>query len=702
MRIILSVSLLAALLALPQGTGAPLDPTAAKPPLARTIPKKDTLHGDTRVDDYYWLREKTNPAVTAYLEAENAYTAAVMKPTEPLQLALYKEMRGRIKEADLSVPYRLGDYWYYMRTRQGEQYPIYCRKKGNLEAEETILLDLNALAQGQPFLGLGAFTVSDDGNLLAYSTDVTGFREYTLHVKDLRSGKLLADRIARVNSVVWAGDNQTLFYVTSDAAKRPYRLYRHRLGSTDDKLIYEEKDELYRVFAWRSRDRAYLFAESSSSLTTEVRYLPSGKPTEDWRVVLPRRTGHEYHVDHRDGLFYIRTNQDAKNFRLVTAPVADPRPSNWKELIPHRPNVLLSGVDLFVHHCVTAEREDGLPQLTVRDLRTGASQRIEFPEPVYTVFGDTNPEFQTTVFRFHYQSLVTPEAVLEYDLERHKRKLLKETEVLGGYDPARYTSERIFATATDGTRIPISLVYKKGSERNGRQPLLLYGYGAYGFSLPVMFSSARLSLLDRGVIFAQAHIRGGSEMGQFWHDQGKMLAKRNTFTDFIAAADYLVAQKYTSRDRLAVMGRSAGGLLIGAVLNLRPDLCKAAVLEVPFVDAINTMLDASLPLTVGEYLEWGNPNVKAEYEYIKSYCPYTNIAARDYPAILVKTSFNDSQVMYWEPAKYVAKLRALKTDKNPLLLQTNMAAGHGGASGRYDALRETAFTYAFLLSELGQ
>jgi oligopeptidase B len=680
---------------------AQVDPNGAAPPVAKRIPRTFTLHGDTLVDNYFWLREKSNPEVIRYLEAENAYTNAVMKPTERFQENLYKEMLARIKETDLSVPYRLGNYWYYTRTEQGQQYAIHCRKRGSLEAKEEVTLDLNEHAKGQKFLSLGLFTISDDGNLLAYTTDVSGFREYTLSVKDLRTGALLPDRIAKVRAAVWAADNQTVLYVTEDAAKRPYRLYRHVLGSSKDELVYEEKDELYRLAVRRSRDKAYLFAVSASSTTTEVRALPSDRPTAAWRVLLPRQADHEYHVDHRDGLFYLRTNKDAKNFRLVTAPVADSRPENWKEVIGHRAEVLLENVELFANHCVVAEREGGLPRRRVLDLRTGNAHALAFPEPVYAVFGEANPEFQTTVFRFGYQSLVTPRSVFDYDMDSRKRTLLKQTEVLGGYDAARYTSERIFATAPDGTRIPVSLVYRKDVRRDGTSPLLLYGYGSYGSSLPITFSSHRLSLLDRGVVYALAHIRGGKEMGQAWHDQGKMLSKRNTFTDFIAAAEHLIAQRYTSKERLVIEGGSAGGLLIGAVVNLRPDLCKTAVLNVPFVDVINTMLDPSLPLTVQEYLEWGNPNVKQDYDYIKTYCPYTNLATKDYPAMLVRTALNDSQVMYWEPAKYVAKLRATKTDENVLLLKTNMAAGHGGASGRYDALRETAFTYAFILNQLG-
>lgn len=681
--------------------GAQLDPRAATPPVAKKVAKELTLHDDVRVDNYFWLREKKNPDVIAYLEAENAYTAAVMKPTEKLQEKLYQEMLGHIKQTDLTVPYRKGDYTYYSRTEEGKQYPIHCRKENLPDAKEQITLDLNELAKGEKFLSLAVYLVSDDGNLLAYSTDVTGFRQYTLWIKDLRTGQLLPDRIDKVVTAAWAADNRTLFYTAEDAAKRSYRLYRHVFGSSSDDLVYEEKDELYRIFLSRSRDKAYLFLSSGSSITTEVRALPSATPKGEWKVILPREIDHKYEVEHRNGLFYLMTNKNSKNYRLVTAPVADPEPKNWKEIIPHRDKVLLEDVEIFALHAVIRELENGLPVLRIMDLESNQVRPVAFSEPVFSVFPENNPEFQTNQFRFRYQSLVTPESVFEMDLSNGERKLLKQTEVLGGYDPTRYTSERIMAVAADGVKIPISLVYKKGLRRDAGNPLLLYGYGSYGFSLPIVFNSSRLSLLDRGVVYAMAHIRGGKEMGELWHDQGKMLFKRNTFTDFIAAADHLVQQGYTTRDRLAIEGGSAGGLLIGAVLNFRPDLCKAAVLHVPFVDVINTMLDETLPLTVGEFLEWGNPKVKKEYDYMKSYCPYTNIAAKDYPAMLIRTSLNDSQVMYWEPAKYVAKMRTMRTDANPLLLKVNMAAGHGGASGRYDFLKEVAFAYAFVLTELG-
>jgi len=677
------------------------DSNGTKPPVAKKAPKTFTVHGDTRTDNYYWLREKTNPEVIGYLEAENDYCSSVMKPTEAFQDALYKEILGRIKQTDLSVPYRLGDYYYYTRTEEGKQYPIYCRKRGSLEAKEEITLDLNELAKGHKFLGLGVYAVSDDGNLLAYSTDVTGFRQYTLQVKDLRTGETLPDRVEKTVSIVWAADNKTLFYTTEDHAKRPSTLYRHTLGSKSDELIYEEKDELYRLFASRSRDKAYIFIGSASSRETEFRFLASDRPAESPKLILQREKDHEYYIDHRKGLFYIRTNRGIRNYRVVNAPVADPRPENWKEFIPGNKDITIQNVELFATHAAISEREDGLPHIRIIDFDSSKSHRIKMTEPVYSVFSGGNPEFSTTTYRFNYQSLVTPSSVFDYDMKSRKRTLLKQTEVLGGYDPSRYTSERIYAIAADGTRIPISMVYKKGIKRDGTNPLLQYGYGSYGVSSSTGFSSSRLSLLDRGVIYAIAHIRGGGDMGEDWHEQGRMLKKKNTFTDFIDVADHLIKEKYTSKDRLVIEGGSAGGLLIGAVVNMRPDLCKAAILHVPFVDVINTMLDASLPLTVGEYLEWGNPNDKQYYEYMKSYCPYTNIAAKEYPAMLVRTSLNDSQVMYWEPAKYVARMRATRTDKNILLFKTNMGGGHGGASGRYDALKDQAFTYAFTFWQLG-
>jgi oligopeptidase B len=668
------------------------------PPIAARKPHPTTTHGDTREDDYYWLREKESAEVIAYLEAENAYANAL---TEPLQKQLYDEMLGRIQETDLSVPYRVGGYYYYSRTEEGKQYPIYCRKAGSLDADEQVVVDMNALAEGHPYCSIGAFTVSDDGNLLAYSTDFTGFRQYTLRVKDLTTGEHLPDEREKVVHVAWAADNRTLFYTVEDHAKRPYRVYRHALGATEDEYVYEDLDALYYVGVYRSRDKKYLFLQSEASTITEIRYFPADDVSANAKVIVPREADHEYSVDHRDGRFYIRTNKDATNFRLVTAPVESPGVENWTEIIPHRPEVNLADFDVFRDHLVLTEREGGLPRLRVRNLATGADHDITFPEPTYTVSGDANREFDTGVFRFRYSSMVTPSSVFDYDMETRERVLLKETPVLGGYDRTQYVSEYVHATAPDGTKVPISLVYKKGLPRDGSAPCYLYGYGSYGIVIPAGFDSNRFSLVDRGAVYAVAHIRGGGELGKPWHDAGKMMVKRNTFTDYIACAEHLIAEGYTSPRGIAAYGASAGGLLMGAVANLRPDLFKVVLPVVPFVDVLNTMLDDTLPLTVGEYLEWGNPNEPDAYAYMRTYCPYTNLEAKEYPAMLVRTSLNDSQVMYWEPAKYVAKLRALKTDANPLLFLTLMEAGHGGASGRYDALKDTALNYAFILQQWG-
>jgi oligopeptidase B len=672
------------------------------PPMAKKIPKTTNIHGETLIDNYFWLREKNNPEVMAYLEAENAYTEAAMKPTESLQATLYKEMVGHIKEKDQSVPYHDGDYFYYSRTEAGKQYPIYCRKRGSLNAKEEVTLDVNELAQGLKFMAIGRYNVSDDGNYLAYTTDSTGYRQYTLHVKDLRTGQMLPEKIERVGSVDWATDNKTLFYSTEDAVtKRSDKFFRHTIGSETSDLVYEDKDELFDLSGGRTRDRAMIFIASGSKTSTEFRYIPTDKPMDTPKVILPREADHEYSVDHRGDLFYIRTNLGAKNFRLVTAPVSDPQKKNWKEIIAPRADVKIDDIDMFANHMVVTELENGLQQLRVIDFKSNKSHRIEFPEPVYTAFVSTNPEFNTRVVRYSYQSLVTPSSTFDYDMDARRSVLLKQTEVPGGFDRANYKSERVFATASDGTKIPISVVYRKGIKMDGKAPLLLYGYGSYGISITPTFSSNRLSLLDRGVVYAIAHIRGGGELGEPWREAGRMMKKKNTFTDFISSAEYLINQKYTSSDRLIIQGGSAGGMLMGAVVNMRPDLFKAAVAQVPFVDIINTMLDASLPLTTSEYIEWGNPNEKAAYDYMKSYSPYDNIKAQNYPAMLIKVSLNDSQVPYWEGAKFAAKLRATKTDNNILLLKTNMGAGHGGSSGRYDALHEIAFDYAFMLNQFG-
>ncbi|HEX5707331.1 MAG TPA: S9 family peptidase [Pyrinomonadaceae bacterium] len=676
--------------------------TTPAAPAAKRVPKETKIHGLTLVDEYFWLREKTNPDVTAYLEAENAYTTAVMKPTEGFQEALYKEMLGRIKQTDTQVPYRQDGYYYYTRTVEGQQYPIYARKKGSLTAAEEVVLDLNELNKGHNYTALGNYAVSDDGNMLAYSIDHNGHRDYMLKVRDLRTGKDTED-LGKVVSAFWANDNRTLFYVTEDSAKRPHKLFRHTIGEPKEKdvLVYEEKDELYRLGAYRTRSRGYVLLESGSSTTTEARYIPADRPAESPKLIAPREEGHEYYPDHHGSSFYILTNDKGRNFRVVTAPVDAPARSNWKELVAHNPEVMLEATNFFKDFYVISERAKGLQRLRITDAKTAQSHYVEFPEPVYTAGLSVNREYDTDKLRYGYQSFSTPGSIYDYDLRTRKSELLKRQDVLGNFDPANYTSERIYAKAADGTLVPISLFYRKGTKRDGKSPVVLDGYGSYGIPRNVSFDSNRLSLVDRGVTWAVAHIRGGGDLGKPWHDAGKMMLKKNTFTDFITASEHLIKEKYTSSDRLVIRGGSAGGLLLGAVVNMRPELFKAAVNYVPFVDVVNTMLDASLPLTVQEYLEWGNPNEKEAFAYIKSYSPYDNIEAKAYPAMLVRVSLNDSQVPYWEGAKYVAKLRAMKTDKNVLLLKANMGAGHGGASGRYDALRDTAFDYAFILAQLG-
>jgi oligopeptidase B len=678
---------------------------AAAPPTAKAIHTENDINGGKLVDDYRWLRDKSNPEVAQYLNAENAYADSVMAPTAALQQKLYDEMVSHIKETDVNVPYKYGGYFYYSRWEKGQQYPIFARKKGSVDAPEEITIDQNELAKGQPFMSLGAYEMSDDGNLLAYTTDNTGYRQYKLRVRDLRTGKdseVIADR---VGSVTWANDNKTLFYsVEDDKTKRQFQLYQHVLGGEagKDALVYEEKDERFSVGAAKSRSGKYIFMQITSHTTAEARMLDADNPKGEWKLIAPRQQDVEYYPDHHGDQLLIRANDKGRTFRLVQAPLNAPGKENWKEVVPTRADVMLNDIEIFADFYVLVERENGLPQLTVVNFANGDKKRIAYPEPVYTSSPQTNREYKTRMFRYAYQSLVTPASVFDYDVEKHASTLLKQTEVPGGYDVAKYQSERVWATAKDGTKIPVSLVYRKDLKKaDGSNPLYVYAYGSYGAILPVTFGSTRLSLLDRGVVMAYAHIRGGGDMGKPWHDAGRMMNKMNTFTDFIACTEYLVANKYGAKDKIAIEGGSAGGLLMGAVTNLRPDLFKVVVSHVPFVDVMNTMLDASLPLTVGEYEEWGNPNEKPAYDYMVKYSPYDNLKKGAYPTILVKTSFNDSQVMYWEPAKYTAKLRTLKTDKNVLVLKTNMAAGHGGASGRYEHLKEISFDYAFMLTQLG-
>jgi len=693
------------------------EPLSTLPPVARKIHTEKTLHETVLTDDYAWLREKENPEVISYLEAENAYAEQVMAALAGLRPELYEEMLSHVKQTDVSVPYRDGNWWYYTRTEEGRQYAIHCRKAASAggredapapDALEEVLLDGNLLAAGHAFFALGDTDITDDGRWLAYTTDTTGFRQYTLHIKDLATGQTLAGAVERVGSVVWVADSLTLFYTVEDEEqKRQYQLWRGERDQLDKSvLIYQEDDERFNLGAGRTRDGHYLVMESASHTTSESWILRADEPGGAFAVISPRQEEQEYSVDHRNGRLYIRTNDKGRNFRLVSAPIETPDRENWTELIAHRENVMLEDVDVFANFFVASEREDGLSRLRVWHFagegpEASPAGEIAFPEPAYSAHLHVNRVFEATAFRYGYQSLVTPSSVYEYDTTTAQSTLLKQQEIPGSFDRTLYASERVHATASDGVQVPISLVYRKDKRDVGHNPLYVYGYGSYGYALPLGFSGNRLSLLDRGVVMAYAHIRGGGDLGKPWHDAGKMQVKRNTFTDFIAVVEHLTAEGYGDAARVAIEGGSAGGLLMGAVTNLRPDLFRAVVSHVPFVDVMNTMLDASLPLTVPEYEEWGNPNEAESFHYMLSYSPYDNLKAGSYPAMLVKTSLHDSQVMYWEPAKYVAKLRTLKTDTNPLLLVTNMQAGHGGASGRYHYLKEIAFDYAFLLRELG-
>lgn len=678
---------------------------SAEPPVAKIEPKVDTLFGEELVDNYFWLRGKEKPEVIEYLEAENAYTEAMMAHTVALQDTLYNEMVSRIKETDLDVPERIDDYWYYTRSEEGKQYKIYCRKKGSLDAEEEILLDHNALAEGYAFHDLGIFDVSPNHNLLAYGIDTSGAEEYTIYFKDLSTGRLLTDVIpATSRNFAWGNDNKTCFYTILDDAHRPYQLYRHSLGTTksDDKLVYQEDDDAFWMGIGRTKSEKYLLLSLGSITSSEWRYLDADKPTGEFKVIHPREKDHEYSVTHHDNRFFIVTNTDgAVNFKVMTAPVRNPSRSNWKDFIPYDADVKIDDIEAFKDHLVIYQRATGLQQIRVFNFRSDDSYVIEMPEPVYSFSTSGNPEFNTNVLRFTYYSLVTPRTVYDFNMDDKTRELMKQYEVLGGYDPNNYQSERIFATAEDGTAIPISMVYKKGMTKDGSNPTLLYGYGSYGISSDPWFSSSRISLLDRGMIFAIAHVRGGGEMGRPWYENGKLLHKMNTFTDFIACAEHLINEKYTSPARLAVNGGSAGGLLIGAVVNMRPDLFHVAVANVPFVDVINTMLDESIPLTVVEFDEWGNPKEEEFFHYMMGYSPYDNVRPQEYPHLLITAGLNDPRVQYWEPAKWTAKLRATRTGTSTLLLKTEMGSGHAGASGRYDYLKEVAFDWAFILDKLG-
>jgi oligopeptidase B len=663
------------------------------------------------VDDYYWLSERDNPEVLEYLGAENAYTEAVMAHTTELQETLFQEIKGRIKQTDMSVPFKIDDYFYYTRFEEGKEYPIHCRKKGSLDATEELLLDVNVMAQGHEFFAVARHRVSSGQNLLAYPVDAVGRRIYTICFKDLDTGEQLQDVIPDVTeNIAWAEDNKTLFYTKQDPTTlRWHQVYRHVLGTEpeQDQLVYEESDDTFSCLVFKTKSKRYIMVGSYQTLSAEYHFVEADDPKNAFTVFMEREREHEYSVDHYRDHFYVRTNDgDAKNFRLIRTPVDKTDREHWQEVIPHRDDVLLEGFEIFRDHLVVVERKQGLIQVRVRPWSGEGEHYLDFAAPAYLAYPSDNYDFDTPILRYTYTSMTTPKSVYDYNMIARERVLLKQEEVLGGFDASNYETERLLASAKDGTQIPISIVYRKTAddrpaEKSGGKPLLLYGYGSYGYSRDATFSAERISLLDRGFSYAIAHIRGGEEMGRWWYEDGKLLKKKNTFTDFVACAEHLVQQQYACPEQLFAMGGSAGGLLMGAVLNMRPDLFNGVVAAVPFVDVITTMLDESIPLTTSEYDEWGNPNDRVYYDYMLSYSPYDNVETKAYPNLLVTTSLHDSQVQYWEPAKWVAQLRVMKTDRNRLLLRTKMEAGHGGVSGRYKRYRETAFVYAFLLDLVG-
>jgi oligopeptidase B len=673
-------------------------------PRAKQIPKELSIHGDTRIDPYYWLNERENPEVISYLQAENAYTDEMMSHLTGFKEKLFQEIVGRIRQTDMSVPYLDNGYYYFVRYEEGQEYPIYSRKKGSLDAPEEVMLDANELAKPFSYYQIGAAAVSPDNKIAAFGEDTLSRRIYTIRFKNLETGEFLEDAIPNTTGgAVWANDNQTVFYSVKDASLRAYKIFRHRLGTpaSQDVEVYHEKDETFGVGIGKTKSKKYLVIASYQTVSTEFRYLDANDPNGEFKVIQPRERDHEYMVDHYGDSWYIRTNWNAKNFRLMKTPEGKTGKENWTEVVAHRDDVLLEGMELFSKYLVLEERQNGLLRLRVKPWQGGEEHYVDFGEEAYTVFPTSNYEFDTDLIRVNYTSLTTPGSVYDYNMQTRKLTLLKEQEVVGDFDKNNYHTERLYATARDGVKVPISLVYRKGFKKDGTAPLLLYGYGSYGYSMDPTFNSARLSLLDRGFVFAIAHIRGGEEMGRQWYEDGKLLNKKNTFTDFIDCGEFLVKEKYCAKDQLYAAGGSAGGLLMGAVVNMAPGMWRGVLAAVPFVDVVTTMLDESIPLTTGEYDEWGNPNDKTYYDYIKSYSPYDNVEAKDYPAMLVTTGLHDSQVQYWEPAKWVARLREVKSDQNPLLLHTNMETGHSGASGRFQRYKDTALEYAFLLDLAG-
>ena len=675
------------------------------PPVAKIIPKELTAHGHTRIDNYYWLNQRDNPEVIAHLEAENTFKEAVMVHTGDFQEKLFDEIVGRIKQTDMSVPYKDQGYYQYTRYEEGGEYPIYCRKKGSLDAEEEVVLNVDEMAKGHDYYSVAGYSTSSNNNLIAYGVDTVSRRLYTLYFMDLTTRKLFDEQIPNSSGrAAWANDNKTVFYMLKDTTTlRSFKVMQHVLGTpvSEDKEIYVETDETFSTYVYKTKSKKYMIIASSQTLSSEYRFLDADNPDGKFQIIQPREKDHEYSVDHYKDKFYIHTNLDAKNFRLMETPVDKTTKENWEEVIPHRDDILLQGFEVFKNYLVLSERKNGLTEIRVIKWTDQSEHYLNFGEEAYLAYMSTNPDFDTDLLRYGYTSLTTPSSTYDYDMNTKEKTLLKQQEVLGDFDPSNYVTERHYATAKDSTKVPISLVYRKGLEKNGSNPLLLSGYGSYGSSREPTFSSVRLSLLDRGFVYAIPHIRGGSEMGRYWYEEGKLFNKKNTFTDFIDCAEYLIEQKFTKPDKMFAMGGSAGGLLMGAVVNMRPDLWKGILAGVPWVDVITTMLDPNIPLTTSEFDEWGDPNKKDYYEYMLSYSPYDNVEAKDYPAMLVTTGYHDSQVQYFEPAKWVAKLRALKTDNNLLVFHINMEGGHGGVSGRFRRHRETALEYAFMLDLVG-
>ncbi len=678
-----------------------MKPENMQPPDAEKKPKELTVHGDTRIDNYYWMNDRDDPKVIEYLKAENEYTKAALKPTEDLQEKLFKEMKGRIKEDDKSVPYKKNGYYYYVRYQEGKEYPLYCRKEGSLKAEEEIMLDVNKMAKGYDFYNVTGVQVSPDNNLVAYGVDTVGRRKYTIHVKNLNTDEVYKDKLPMTTGrAVWANDNKTLFYTKKHPETlRSYKIFRHKLNENDSKdtEIFHESDATFSTYVNKTKSGDYIFISSHSTMSDEYRFINASKPNEDFAVIHPRERGIEYSVSHYKDHFYIVTNWKAKNFRLMKTPVQKGEKTNWEEVIPHREDVFLEDIELFADFMAVEERKEGLTRIQIRNWSNNQTHYIDFEEEVYAAGISNNPEFNSERLRYSYSSMTTPRSTYDFNMKTRERELKKQEEVLGDFDSDNYETKRLWAKADDGKKIPMSVVYRKGTKLNGNNPTLLYGYGSYGATISPRFSSNRLSLLDRGFVFAIAHIRGSQYLGREWYEDGKLLKKKNTFTDFNDCAEHLIQEDYTSPEHLYAMGGSAGGLLMGAVVNMQPELYNGVVAAVPFVDVVTTMLDEDIPLTTSEFDEWGNPKKEKYYEYMLSYSPYDNTKEQEYPNMLVTTGLHDSQVQYWEPAKWVAKLRDKKTGDNVLLLRTNMEAGHGGSSGRYEALKETAREYAFFL-----